>query len=356
MKKLFYSFIFACTLFLSLSIVDRAEASVLGTRENPFNAYEKTIFTYQPYSFKTKKEVELQLLELTIGEKANQIVQQEYKYNVLPQSDEQWLFFKYNLKHIKNSKDEQLAATDIIYNNQYTSDFYFSKNYRGIQPISTAIFYGDLKEYDARKVLLYPGAQSYAYAGALLKKSDGYPLFRIRKANGTYYWFSTDPKAFSVRSNAKSSYAYTGKAIQPSITVKTPKTTLKKNVDYTVSYKNNKNVGKATVTIKGKGQYEGITRSFTFIIKPKSPTIITASNSSKYTVTLKWKKVTGAKKYEIYYAHSGSNYYYKFYTTKSTSKKLSYFGRGNTYKFKIRAVYNSEIYNDSQVKSVKITK
>lgn len=169
MKKLFYSFIFACTLFLSLSIVDRAEASVLGTRENPFNAYEKTIFTYQPYSFKTKKEVELQLLELTIGEKANQIVQQEYKYNVLPQSDEQWLFFKYNLKHIKNSKDEQLAATDIIYNNQYTSDFYFSKNYRGIQPISTAIFYGDLKEYDARKVLLYPGAQSYAYAGALLK-------------------------------------------------------------------------------------------------------------------------------------------------------------------------------------------
>lgn len=94
----------------------------------------------------------------------------------------------------------------------------------------------------------------------------------------------------------------------------------------------------------------------TFIIKPKSPTITTAYNSSKFTVTLKWKKVTGAKKYEIYYAHSGSNYYYKFDTTKSTSKKLSYFSRGNTYKFKIRAVYNSDIYNESQVKTVKITK
>ncbi|MGG0658356.1 hypothetical protein [Rummeliibacillus pycnus] len=355
MKKLFYSFIFAFTLFLSLAVADRAEASVLGTRENPFNAYEKTEFTFKPYFTSNEKQVELQLLELTTGDTANQIVQQEYNYNDKPQSDEQWLLFKYNLKHIKNSKDEQLAARDVIYNNQFSSDFYFSKNYRGIQPISTATFYGNLKENEVRNVLLYPGAQSNVYAGALMKKSDGYPLFRIRKSDGTYYWFTTDPKAFSVRSNAKSSYVYTGKAIQPSIIVKTPKETLKQNVDYTVTYKNNKNVGKATVTVKGKGQYEGVTRSFTFNIKPKSPTITTASNSSKYTITLKWKKVTGAKKYEIYYSYGGLNYY-KYYTTTSTSKKINYVSRGYTYKIKVRAVYNSDIYTDSQIKAVKVTK
>ena len=42
-----------------------------------------------------------------------------------------------------------------------------------------------------------------------------------------------------------------------SIKVKLGKKTLKQGTDYAVSYKNNKNIGKATVTIKGKGKYEG---------------------------------------------------------------------------------------------------
>ena len=40
--------------------------------------------------------------------------------------------------------------------------------------------------------------------------------------------------------------------------------TLKKGTDYTVSYKNNKNAGTATVTIKGTGSYKGkVTKNFT---------------------------------------------------------------------------------------------
>lgn len=48
---------------------------------------------------------------------------------------------------------------------------------------------------------------------------------------------------------------YTGKEITPVVTVKLSDTTLVKDTDYTVAYKNNINVGTATVTVTGKGRY-----------------------------------------------------------------------------------------------------
>ena len=66
--------------------------------------------------------------------------------------------------------------------------------------------------------------------------------------------------------------SYTGKAIKPAVTVKLGKKTLKKGTDYTVTYKNNKAVGKATVTVKGKGSYTG-TITKTFKINPKKSSI-----------------------------------------------------------------------------------
>ena len=48
------------------------------------------------------------------------------------------------------------------------------------------------------------------------------------------------------------------------------KTRLKKNKDYTLKYKNNKNVGKASVTITGKGKYTGsVTKTF-YIVPNKA--------------------------------------------------------------------------------------
>ena len=63
-----------------------------------------------------------------------------------------------------------------------------------------------------------------------------------------------------------STYAYDGKAKQPSVTVKLNGKTLKKGTDYTVSYSNNTKVGTATVKITAKGNYTG-TISKTFKIK-----------------------------------------------------------------------------------------
>ena len=56
---------------------------------------------------------------------------------------------------------------------------------------------------------------------------------------------------------------YTGKALKPAVTVKYGNLTLKNGKDYQISYSGNVNQGTGTVTIKGKGAYDGsINRTF----------------------------------------------------------------------------------------------
>ncbi len=52
-------------------------------------------------------------------------------------------------------------------------------------------------------------------------------------------------------------YTYSGVEKKPSVKIKNGDTTLKKNVDYTVTYVNNVNAGMATVIIQGIGKYTG---------------------------------------------------------------------------------------------------
>ena len=66
----------------------------------------------------------------------------------------------------------------------------------------------------------------------------------------------------------KTTYTYTGKALTPKVTVKDGDTTLKQNTDYKVTYKENKNVGTATVTVEGVEFYAGMVEK-TFTIMPK---------------------------------------------------------------------------------------
>lgn len=81
---------------------------------------------------------------------------------------------------------------------------------------------------------------------------------------------------------------YIGKAHTQSITVKDASKTLKNGTDYTVSYKNNKNAGTATIVITGKGSYEGtITKTFK-INKAKNP--ITVKTTVKTVKLSKLKK------------------------------------------------------------------
>jgi uncharacterized repeat protein (TIGR02543 family) len=72
---------------------------------------------------------------------------------------------------------------------------------------------------------------------------------------------------------------YTGSAITPTVTVTMGTTTLVEGADYTVGYGDNTNVGTATVTITGIGDYAGTT-SATFAIVKATPDVTWPSASA----------------------------------------------------------------------------
>ena len=114
------------------------------------------------------------------------------------------------------------------------------------------------------------------------------------------------PKSISSASVSLSiaTYSFDGKFKTPSVTVKLGSTALRKGIDYVVSYRNNKNVGKATVVITGKGLYAGtITR--TFVINPAKQEIqkLIAKSKGFYIDYAAKGHATG---YEIQYATNSS--------------------------------------------------
>ncbi|MGN0368885.1 MAG: Ig-like domain-containing protein [Wujia sp.] len=97
---------------------------------------------------------------------------------------------------------------------------------------------------------------------------------------------------------------YNGKAKKPSVEVTSfLGEILKKGTDYTLEYKDNVNVGTASVIIVLMGRYSG-TIEKTFSINPQG-TVITSVHSESRKATVKWKKqpsqITG---YEIEYEKS----------------------------------------------------
>ncbi len=74
---------------------------------------------------------------------------------------------------------------------------------------------------------------------------------------------------------------YTGKAIEPGITLKNGAMTLDGSTDYTVEYSKNINVGTATVKVTGKGNYSGtVEKNFTIIAAEIQSIDITAPTDS----------------------------------------------------------------------------
>ena len=72
---------------------------------------------------------------------------------------------------------------------------------------------------------------------------------------------------------------HTGRAICPRPTVRLGGCTLREGTDYALSYRNNVNVGTATVTVAGRGNYAG-TKSATFQVKSPVTSLAGASVSA----------------------------------------------------------------------------
>ncbi|MBR4622663.1 MAG: hypothetical protein IKO44_04690 [Ruminococcus sp.] len=163
-----------------------------------------------------------------------------------------------------------------------------------------------------------------------------------------------------------SSYTYTGSAIKPAVTVKFKDGDVIPTSDYTVSYSNNKNVGVATITVKGKGTNVTGTYKKTFVVKPAKNEITSISTTSG-AFKIAWKKgTTGTVGYQVQYS-TDKNFEKNVHswTTTNISKLSENFSSvprsGETWYVKVRSFYTKDgktsstrYGNYSAVKSIKI--
>lgn len=194
----------------------------------------------------------------------------------------------------------------------------------------------------------------YVYKNGGEEREIDFRVYNPRKISGAYV-----PKI--------ASQTYSGKA-------KTPKPiveydgfgTLVRGTDYTVSYKNNTNAGKATVTITGKGLFTG-TKTVYFTINKAAITIKgktvslkasalkkkaqTISKTSAYSITKNDGKVT----YKL--ASVSSSKYKKYFSVNSTSGKITVKKglKKGTYKVKVKITAKGDKNHKAATKTVTVT-
>ena len=152
---------------------------------------------------------------------------------------------------------------------------------------------------------------------------------------------------------------YTGKKLKPALTVTLGGKELVLDTDYTVKWKNNKNIGKATVTLKGKGSYTG-EKKVTFKINPKGVKLSKLKGEKK-GLTVKWKKgASNIDGYEIQYSLKedfSSKKTVKVNGRNETEEEIKKLKKKKTYYVRIRTwtkVSGKKYYSEwSKVKSVK---
>lgn len=137
---------------------------------------------------------------------------------------------------------------------------------------------------------------------------------------------------------AKEKLVYTGKELKPAVTVLTGDEKKLNSKYYTVSYKNNKKVGKATVTLTFRDRYTGkMKRSFKIV---PAGTAFTKSKAKKKAVALSWKKQSSQTDgYQIQYGRKVSFEDAKTLTVKgnkTTSKTIKNLKSGKKYYFRVR--------------------
>ena len=155
-----------------------------------------------------------------------------------------------------------------------------------------------------------------------------------------------------------SKVTFTGTSRKPAVTVMLSGKELVKNTDYTVKYSNNKAIGKATVTITGKGKYTGVIKK-TFKIVPMKQ-VITSVTAKTKAFAVKWTKDLNVDGYQIKYStksnfSGGKSVYVKKNTT--VSKTFTGLTAKKTYYVKVRSyktVNGTKYYSSwSSAKKVK---
>lgn len=92
---------------------------------------------------------------------------------------------------------------------------------------------------------------------------------------------------------------YTGSPIECGVYAAIDGKQLVENVDYTLTYSNNVNVGTAHITLNGIGEHKGLKQNYTFNIVPDKVKRVKYISSENTSLKLSWDSVLGANAYVI---------------------------------------------------------
>ena len=198
---------------------------------------------------------------------------------------------------------------------------------------------------------LVPRMQSYI-ASRWQEDVPTYSVIDLTKDTFTIRTYRTDndeqiDQTFTIKKTKKvsvaktsakiSAQAYTGKEIKPACKVTLNGKTLRNGIDYTITYSNNVNTGKAKVVIRGKAGYSG-TKTVYFQIVPKKITMKSVKSAAKASVNVSYAKASGnVSGFEITYDTNSKFKGAKSVRTKNTSYTLKSIKRNTTCYVKVRA-------------------
>ena len=129
---------------------------------------------------------------------------------------------------------------------------------------------------------------------------------------------------------------FTGKAIKPKVIIKDGNYQLKDGKDYSLTWENNTKIGKAKITVVGKGNYVGSKKIY-FVIGPSKTELASVKSSNSKTVATEWKLMDGVSGYQVFYATSPKGSYKLAGTTSKTSYTISKLKSKSTVYVKVRA-------------------
>lgn len=92
---------------------------------------------------------------------------------------------------------------------------------------------------------------------------------------------------------------YTGAPIECGVYAAIDGKALVENVDYTLTYSNNVNIGTAHITLNGIGEHKGLKQNYTFNIVPNKVKKVGHISSENTSLKLSWNSVLGANAYVI---------------------------------------------------------
>lgn len=239
----------------------------------------------------------------------------------------------YELNQYEWVTDNQTA--EAVVHVSYADD-YFTVNVFTVLTAEPKIVQNLVYNGKAQTGVTVPSTGSYALTGttkatkagtytAQAVPGAGYAWDKLGDKKSRSYRWTIAPASIGSRgvavSGVQSSYRYTGSAVKPVPRLTFNGTALTNGIDYTVSYANNVNAGTATMTITGKGNFQG-TRKVAFSIekattpttpsqppatskpsdKPSSVTKPSAPTVTKPTAA--WKKSGG----KWWYRHADGSY------------------------------------------------